>query len=161
MQRLLVALVVSTAVCLVPLLPGAEPAATQPDAGKTPAQIKEEAALREKIIAQKYREFEISLLQVAQRLEKSANPEDRARAVALRQALDAAAKSGINTRIDKLMTLLKESKATNLAEIKDAIEQGERLTRDMQDMLDLLLKDSQLAQDRAFIKRLSELIKAL
>jgi len=161
MQRLLVALVVAVAVCLVPLLPGAEPAQNRPDAGKTPAQIKEEAALREKIIAQKYREFEISLLQVAQRLEKSANPEDRARAVALRQALDAAAKSGINTRIDKLMTLLKESKVTNLAEIKDAIEQGERLTRDLQDMLELLLKDSQLDQDRAFNKRLSELIKAL
>jgi hypothetical protein len=160
MQRLVVALIVS-AVLVVPLLPGAEPAKTEPDAGKTAAQIKEEAALREKIIAQKYREFEISLLQIAQRLEKSKNAEDRAKAAAIRQALDTAAKSGITTRIDKLMTLLKESKTNNLAEIKDAIEQGEWLARDMQDMLELLLKDSQLGEEQAFLKRLSELIKAL
>jgi hypothetical protein len=161
MLRFLAAFSIAAAVALLPALRGAEPAKSDADAGKTPTQIKEEAALREKLIAQKFRAFEISLLEVVQRLEKSANPEDRAKAVALRQALDAASKSGINTRIDKLMTLLKESKANNLAEIRDAIEQGERLTKDMQDMLELLLKDSQLDSNRALIKRLSELIKTL
>src|SRR5262249_15628377 len=126
-----------------------------------PAQIKEEAALREKLIANKFREFEVSLLQIVQRLEKSPNREDRERAAALRQALDTAAKSGVNTRIDRLMTLLRESKALNLAEIKDAIDQGERLAKDLQDMLNLLTKDTELARNQALVKRLEELIKAL
>jgi hypothetical protein len=159
MKRILLALLVG--VLLVPTAAAAEPVRPDPDAGKTPAQIKEEAALKEKLIADKYREFEVSLLQLAQRLEKSANKEDRDRAVALRQALDGATKAGINTRMQNLVSLLKESKGNNLAEIKEAIDHGERLAKDLQDMIELLVKDSALSRNQALQKRLAELIKAL
>ena len=96
---------------------------------KAPIDIKNEAAAREMVIAQKYREFELALVQLAQRLEKSTRKEDRDKALVLRQALETAGKSGVTTRMERLITLLRESKANNLAEIKEAIDQGERVVK--------------------------------
>jgi len=161
MTRCLLALLVGAALCVAPLI-GADPhAKPDPATNKTPADIKNEAALKEMLIAQRYRDFEQHLLRLAQRLEKSSKAEDRDKAKQLKEALETAGKSGINTRFEKLIALLRESKATNLAEVKEAIDHGERLVKDMREMLALITKDGDIEKNKALQKRLAELIKAL
>lgn len=153
--RLLGALLLTLS--LTALLPASEP----PVRSTAPGDIKDEAALRETILAEKYRGFEEALLRLAQRLDRSTKPEDRAQAAQLRKAIEVAGKGGISTRFAQLIFVLKKSEANNLNEVKDAIEQGERLIADLQEVLDLLLKDRDLDRTRDRIKRLEELIKML
>src|SRR5271169_3207710 len=79
-----------------------------PVAGKSPADLKEEAALKEMILAQKYRDFEAALLRLAQRLERSSKPEEREKGTLVRKALETAGKVGISTRFHKLIDLLND-----------------------------------------------------
>lgn len=160
MKRLLLALLAVAVVALGAMLRADEAPKVKAD-DKAPIDIKNEAAAREMVIAQKYREFELALVQLAQRLEKSTSKEDRDKALVLRQALETAGKSGVTTRMESLIALLRESKANNLAEIKEAIDQGERVVKDMQEMLALILKDGALERNQLLQKRLADLIKAL
>ncbi|MBY0528486.1 MAG: hypothetical protein K2R98_34160 [Gemmataceae bacterium] len=159
MMRSLLALLVGVAVITAPLV-GADAPKADPDK-KTPVEIKNEAALREMLIAQKYREFELALVRLAQRLEKSTKAEDKEKAKFLKEALETAGKGGITTRFERLISILKESKANNLSEIKEAIDLGERLAQDMRDMLKLIMQDGQIKANHDLQIRLAELIKML
>jgi hypothetical protein len=155
MLRTFSALLVGTVVLVAPVR------AAEPAADASPKEIRDTAAMREMIIAQKYRDFEQALVRLAQRLEKSSKPEDREKARVLQEAISRAGQSGINVRFEKLIGLLRESKSNNLAEIKDAIEHGDRIAKEMREMLALLMKDSDLESNRKLQKRLAELIKML
>ena len=96
----------------------------EPEQKVDTAAIKDQAAIKQEVLARQFREFEQNLLRVAQRLERSAKQEDRDRAAVLKQAIELAGKEGIDTRFDKLVTLLKGSKADNLQEVKDLLNRS-------------------------------------
>jgi hypothetical protein len=123
--------------------------------------IRDQTALKQEILAQQFRTFEQSLLQLAQRLEKSSKPEDRDKAVLLKKAVELAGKEGINTRFDKLISLLKSSQVDKLEDVQSAITESETLVRDLRELLQLLLSDNRAAQLKAEEKRLTELIKEI
>jgi len=133
----------------------------EPPVGKTPASLRDEAALKETLLAQKYRDFEASLLALAQRLERSGKPQDLAQAATVRRALEAASKGAIATRFDRLNATLKNTDVSRLEEVKEAIQNGEQLLRDLREVLEVLLRDGNLDRTKVRIKRLAELIRML
>src|SRR5262245_19368778 len=109
---------------------------------------------------QQFTAFQQSLLALAQRLEKSSKPEDREKAVVLRQAIELASKEGVDNQFHKLVSTLTTSGNT-LRDIDSAINQNEQLTKTLREMIALLLMDSQAARNREEQKRLQELLKML
>src|SRR6516165_1203127 len=160
-RRILVALSVST-LGFVLLAQAAEPTAKPKNEDtKQPGVIQDEARLKQEILAGRFREFEAQLLLVAQRLEGTGKAEDREKATVLRQAIDLARNEGVDTRFNKLVDLLQKSKASNLQEVKEAIDQAEQLTANLRAILALLLTDSREAQLKAEKERLQNLLKEL
>src|SRR5437588_2431201 len=99
--------------CLLLAL-GAISAAAQPPAdsqtkGKALADQREDAVLEQERLARQFREFESSLLRLAQRLERSSKPEDRERAALLKRAIKKAGDQAIDAKFDTLIGLLRGS----------------------------------------------------
>jgi hypothetical protein len=127
-----------------------------PDAKKDQLQ----AAYTQERLRREFAAFEQSLLTLAQRYEKSSKQEDREKAVVLRQAIDLAAKEGIDNQFNKLVTTLTAS-GVSLQDINAAIGQNEQLTKTLREMIDLLLTDNQTAKLKEEQRRLQELLKRL
>src|SRR5262249_2487953 len=100
------------------------------------------------------------LLTMAQRYEKSAKPEEREKALVLRQAIELANKEGVDNQFNKLVVSLTSSGIT-LGEIKDAMGQNEQLTKTLREMIDILLTDNQTAKLKEEQRRLQDLLKRL
>ncbi|MFN4260338.1 MAG: hypothetical protein ACK4RK_13660 [Gemmataceae bacterium] len=161
MRRVLSLLPLATLLVVLVAVRAQEPAKAPPS--ETPALpvIKDSAAAQQEILARQYRELEQSLHRLAQRLKQSPRPEDRDRAAMLEQAIQEASKVGINARYDKLMNILRTSKADNLQEVKSAITESEQLTKDLTALIDLLTRDNRADQLKAEQKRIADLIKEL
>ncbi|MCS6850487.1 MAG: hypothetical protein NZ700_04875, partial [Gemmataceae bacterium] len=158
MRRLLAVLALGIGfACLT--LRAAEP--RSPSADKPVASIKDMAALQQEILARQFREFEQSLLRLAQRMERSSKQEDRDKAAVLKQAIELASREQIDTRFDKLIALLKGSSAANLQEVQTLINDSEQLAQSLRAMLALLLSDNRVAALKAEEKRISDLIKEI
>jgi len=99
-------------------------------------------------------------LSLAQRLEKSSKPEDREKAVVLRQAIELASKEGVDNQFTKLVSTLTASGIT-LRDIEGAIGQNEQLLKTLRAMLEILLSDNESAKLKEEQKRLQELLKML
>lgn len=155
MTRRLLATVAVMALALVGTI-WAEDAAKNQESLPT---IKNAAALQQEMLAKQYHEFEQALLRLAQRLERSSKPEDKDRAVLLMKAIDLAGKEGVNTRFDKLVSTLRNAKINDLNEFRSAIAESDQLTKNLLEMLQLLLSDNRAAQLKAEEKRLADLIK--
>ena len=97
---------------------------------------------------------------LAQRYEKSAKAEDREKAIVLRQAIELATREGIDNQFNKLVAALTSSGIT-LQEINAAIGQNEQLSRNLREMIAILLSDSQSAKLKEEQQRLAELLKML
>src|SRR5437660_6459090 len=97
-------------------LRAADALAGPPDAKKD----KQQAAYTQERLRREFAAFEQSLLTLAQRYEKSSKAEDREKAVALRQAIDLAAREGIDNQFNKLVATLTGS-GISLQEINAAI----------------------------------------
>lgn len=123
--------------------------------------IKDELTLKKEIDARKFRDFQQSLLRLAQRLEASSKPEDRERAANIRKAIELASASGVDTRFDRLITILKTSKALSYQEVKDAMEQNKMLVADIRAILVLLLSDNRDDALKAEKARITDLLKQL
>lgn len=142
--------------------------AAKPKSDQTPAApakdqeaTKNEVTLNQERLARQYREFEQALLTLAQRLERSSKPEDREKAVLLKEAIKKSSEVQINTRFDKLVTLLKGSKAADLNAISDAMEKSQMLAEDIRAILALLMSDNRDAQLKAEKERLRRLLEML
>lgn len=157
MTRRLLATVAVLTLALVGTI-WAEDAAKNQDTLPT---IKNAAALQQEMLARQYHEFEQALLRLAQRLERSSKPEDKDKAVLLKKAIDLASKEGVNTRFDKLVSTLRSAKVDDLNEFRNAINESDALTKNLLEMLQLLLSDNRAAQLKAEEKRLAELIKEI
>ncbi len=134
-----------------------EPAKSDPK----PSITKDELALKKEIDARKFRELQQALLRLAQRLENSSKPEDRERAASIRKAIDLASTSGVDTRFDRLIGLLKKTKELNLEEVTEAMNDTKMLVADIRAILALLLSDNRDERLKEERERLAELIKRL
>src|SRR5207248_10409624 len=89
---------------------------------------RQKAAFEQERLRREFSAFQQSLLTLAQRYEKSSKTEDREKALVLRQAIDLAAKEGIDNQFNKLVATLTAS-GISLQDINAAIGQNEQLTR--------------------------------
>jgi hypothetical protein len=136
--------------------------AAKPKDEKSSSDIKKEAQENQQILQRRFKDFEQSLLRLAQRLEKSTKPEDRQRADNLKKAIALAGEQNVDTKFDRLIEILKkESTSLSIPEIKDAMDQNKMLAEDIRLILALLMADNRDDWLKNEIKRLQELIKQL
>jgi hypothetical protein len=128
-----------------------------PPADKTPARL-DEAVVNQEILGRQFREFEQSLLRLAQRLERSPKPEDRDRAANLKKAIALAGDQGVDAKFERLSAVLRGSKDLSLQELKEAMEENRMVTEDIKSILALLMTDN---RDLALKKEKERLTKLL
>ncbi len=135
---------------------------TKPKDDKSSAAIKDEARENQQVLERRFKDFEQSLLRLAQRLEKSSKPEDRQRADTLKKAIALVGDQGVDLKFKTLIEILqKPSTSLSLTEIKQAMDQNKMLAEDIRAILALLMADNRDDQLKDEIKRLMELIKQL
>lgn len=136
--------------------PAKPPVSTDADLQKT----KQAAAFEQERLRRQFSEFQQKLLALAQRYEKSSKPEERERALVLKQAIELAAKEGVDNQFNKLVVTLTGSGVT-LAEINSAMGQNEQLIKTLNEMISVLMTDNQAAKLKEEQRRLQELLKQL
>jgi hypothetical protein len=156
MMRSWMALLALTAAS--PLAWAAEPAPADPKASTV---SREDILRKESLLAARFRQFEDHLQTLAQQMERSDKPQDRARAAGMRKAMEAIQAGNMSVRFDRMLKVLRESKGDNLNEITTALAEGEQLAQDLQDLIDILLSDSEYDARHKKIKRLLELVRML
>jgi hypothetical protein len=135
---------------------------SKPKDEKPASAIKEEARDNQQVLERRFKDFEQSLLRLAQRLEKSSKPEDRQRADTLKKAIALTSEQGVDLKFKTLIEILqKPSTSLSLTEIKQAMDQNKMLAEDIRAILALLMADNRDDQLKNEIKRLMELIKML
>src|SRR5262245_20683003 len=136
-------------------------AAPPAPAGETDLQkARQAAAFEQERLRRQFSEFQQKLLALAQRYEKSSKPEERERAVVLKQAIELAAKEGVDNQFNKLVVVLTGAGVT-LPEINAAIGQNDQLVKTLNEMLAVLLTDNQTAKLKEEQRRLQELLTQL
>ncbi len=144
------------------LVARAEGPAKPKSAEKEPGAIREEARENQEILHNRFRKFEQSLLQLAQRLERSSKPEDRERAANLKKAIALVSDEFVNVKFEKLIAILKKpSAAVSLPEITDAMNQNKMLADDIRAILVLLMTDNRDEWLKAEKQRIMDLLKQL
>lgn len=124
----------------------------------------EEAAFKQQRMSQQFREFEGALLRLAQRLETSSKAEDREKAVILKKAIEKAMNEGVDTKFDRLVTLLRDSKAINPDFLEKAMEQNKALADDIRTILAILLtdnRDEELRRQQEYYRNLLKQLNAI
>lgn len=125
------------------------------------AELREDLALREQILARQFAEFEQALLKLKYRLERSPKQEDKDRAVVLGKVLDESRTKGIGVQFDAIVEQLKHKNLGSLPEIKAAADRSTQLANDLQALVKLLKEDSRVSKLAEEGKRLREQIKEL
>jgi hypothetical protein len=151
-MRRLAAFVVSAAI--LGLAVAADPPRDNPDT------LRKSTAFDQERLRTQYSAFQQSLLTLAQRLEKSAKPEDRDKAAVLRQAIDLSSRESVDTQFTKLLTTLTAGGVT-LRDIESAIGQNDQLLKTLREMLAILLSDNESARLKEEQKKLAALLKML
>ena len=124
--------------------------------------VAEEVAREQARLARQFKEFESALLRLAQRLEGSNNPQDKDKAMVLKKAIEKAAAEGTETKFSKFVEELNSSKALTFDGVSKAMQENEGLARDLQDILDIILRGKVGPDTKAVqmqYERLLELVK--
>src|SRR5262249_11521336 len=145
MQRFLAVLSVTLLAVSLSVRAADQPPANQGSTDQQLQKDKQQAAYDQQRLQREFSAFQQKLLAMAQRYEKSAKPEEREKALALRQAIDLAAKEGVDNQFNKLVITLTSSGIT-VGEINSAIGQNEMLTKALREMIAILLSDNQSAK---------------
>lgn len=152
MRRILVPIVLSFLV--LPLLKAQEPA-------KSEKTIKDDASIQQELLARRFKDFEQALLRLAQRLELSDKPENREKAVILKNAIKLAGERGADAKFDTLVKLLRESKELGLEDLQKVLDENKSLAKDIRDIIAVLMTDNRDAELKAERERLEALLKQL
>jgi hypothetical protein len=163
MQRLLAVLSVTLLTVSVSVRAADQPTPAQPAksvADQDLEKAKQQAAFEQARLQREFSAFQQKLLAMAQRYEKSAKTEEREKALVLRQAIELAAKEGVDNQFNKLVLTLTSSGIT-LNEINSAIGQNDQLTKTLREMIAILLTDNQSAKLKEEQLRLQDLLKKL
>jgi hypothetical protein len=128
------------------------------------AQIKDELVARHQQLARQFEDFRSQLLRLKQRLDKG-TPEERSRASALSKLLDQIQKDGLAVQFDQLSKQLKDSKLTNIPELKQMAERSAKLADRLRDYLEMFREDprqKQLQEEKKavedFLKEVSKIL---
>src|SRR5262249_522385 len=98
-------------------------------------------------VRRQFSEFENALLRLKEGLEQSPRQEDQKRAAPLAEAMKKASQEGIDTRFDKLVKLVADSKTfDDLTKLQEAIDYNHKLMDDIKLILQILLSDNRDAQ---------------
>jgi hypothetical protein len=135
--------------------------AGQQDKQKSTANNKEDLTILEERLASQFNTFQSNLLQMAQRLERSSKPEDRERAVLLKDAIKKTQELGTPNKFTTLIELLKNNKAISLNDAKEAMDRSKMVAEDIRTLLAILMSDNRDAQLKSEKERLQRLIKML
>jgi hypothetical protein len=160
MRRILIGFSVSV-ISFTLLAHAADPPIPAKSDDRTPKSIQEEARLKQEILAGQFRDFELQMLQLANRLATSSKQEDREKSKVLLEAIKLANAEAVDVRFQKLVEMLKTSKAANLQDVKEAIDQAELLTQNLRAILSLLVNDTRDGQLKADKERIQNLLREL
>ena len=127
----------------------------------TGANNKEDLTILEERLATQFNTFQSNLLQMAQRLERSSKPEDRERAVLLKDAIKKTQELGTPNKFTTLIEMLKNNKAISLNDAKEAMDRSKMVADDIRMLLAILMSDNRDAQLKGEKERLQRLIKML
>jgi hypothetical protein len=134
----------------------------KPKDEKSSGVLQKEGLESQETLIRRFRDFEASLLRLAQRLEKSTKPEDRQRAENLKKAIALVGDQGVELKFTSLIEVLKKpTTSLSIPEIKEAMDQNKMLAEDIRAILALLMADNRDDFLKNEIKRLMELIKQL
>lgn len=153
MRALLSLLVVVTGVSWSIAAPPVFPSApgSPANAAGSADPVAEQAA-----IAARYRQLEEMLLRIAQKMERSGNPESMKKARVIQKALKEARDKGIAINLGQMAEALK---TPNLATLKKAVEQGQEIKADLEAFLLALLMEEENKGEQ--IKLVTQLLKEL
>src|SRR5262249_11335840 len=108
-----------------------------------PKAASDAAANQQDRLSRQFKEFEGALLRLKQRLQDSPRKEDQQKATILDEAMKKASKEGIDTRFEKLVKLVADSKTfEDLTKLEAAIQSNHQLMEDVKLILQILLTDN-------------------
>ncbi len=120
-----------------------------------------ELAAKEKVLAEKFKEFETLMLILKQRLERSTSKEDNELAKRLGQALDFCARHGIRDGFGQLVEFLGKNKLGNTRDVQDVIRISGKLAEHLKELLDVLRNRTSTADRKEERKSLEKLLAEL
>ncbi|MBI1917841.1 MAG: hypothetical protein HYS12_24365 [Planctomycetes bacterium] len=122
----------------------------------------EKLAIEQQQLKMEFREFTQQLLRLAQNLELSNKPENKEKAKMLREALERAAKDGVDTKFNQLIEILRSPKTINDLDALNKAEQfNDSLRKDLQTLLRILLSDNRAELLKAERLRMEKLLEQL
>ncbi len=122
----------------------------------------EDAANQQERLKRQFDDFKQSLLNLANRLEKSTRQEDRDKAANLKAAIKKASEEGVDTKFATLVDALrKENTFKDLDQLQTVLDQNADLRRDIRAIMELLLKDNRDAELRKEIEKNARLLEEL
>ncbi len=150
--------------CLILLVPNKEKPVYGDDPPANPATsdpTTQNIGNNQEFIARKWKEFAKNLLLVAQRLEKSDRLEDQEKAKSLRKAIELAEKEGVDNKFTVLVRTLKKDRLPEFNDIQSAGQQNQELLHALDQIINILLNDDDLARIREERERLQKFLNEL
>ncbi|MCI0681277.1 MAG: hypothetical protein L0Y71_04165 [Gemmataceae bacterium] len=129
--------------------------------GPSAAKIRDDAVLREQILANQYSQFVNDLNKLIVKLKRSSKEGDKERAEVLEKVLETAKTNLIGVKFEEIIGQLKESSLNNTAEIRLAAERSAKIAEELRRLIDLYRQDPRQAKLRDEIARLKEIIAEL
>lgn len=131
------------------------------DDKQSAAKIRENAALQEQILAQRFAQFEQDLHKLIVKLKRSTKEGDKERAEVLEKVLEAAKNDLVGVQFEQLIGRLKEQQLKSTGDIKIAAEHSAKLAENLRKLIDLYRQDPRQSRLRDEIARLKEIIAEL
>lgn len=131
------------------------------DPKQSAAKIRENAALQEQILAQRFAQFEQDLHKLILKLKRSSKEGDKERAEVLEKVLEKAKGDLIGVQFEQLIGQLKEQQLKSTGEIKIAAERSAKIAEHLRVLIDLYRQDPRQSKLRDEIARLKEIIAEL
>ena len=131
------------------------------NAKQSAAKIRENAALQQQILAQRFAQFEQDLHKLILKLKRSSKEGDKERAEVLEKVLEKAKSNLIGVKFEEIIAHLKESSLKNTGEIKIAAERSTKLAEQLRELIDLYRQDPRQSKLRDEIAKLKEWIAEL
>jgi hypothetical protein len=124
-------------------------------------KVRDDLTLKEKILNKQYQEFELQVLKLKQRLERSGKQEDRDRALILDRVLEFCKDKAISVKFEQMVETLQSKELKNLPDIKAALDRSKGIADDLRDVITMLREDSRAEALRSERMRLEQIMKEL
>jgi hypothetical protein len=122
----------------------------------------EDAANQQERLKRQFDDFKQSLINLANRLEKSGKQEDRDKAANLKLAIKKAGDEGVDTKFATLVDALRRENAYGeIEKLDEILTKNDELRKDIRSILELLLKDNRDEELRKEIERNAKLLEEI